>query len=152
MRQKPVGRDDAQAADRRVSASHGNGAAASRTQWLNPRAWCSSVCLCVMVLVTIIAVSSSSDDADSGSGLPSKISGGGNFFVVQFVVKASSIDNAESIDAWKLGFEQDLAAALNDNDQGLPSLRVPDPDGGDDHTSKYATELVVHEDNVAVGS
>lgn len=37
MRQEPVGRDDAQAAHRWVSASHGNDAAASRTERLNPR-------------------------------------------------------------------------------------------------------------------
>lgn len=101
-----------------------------------------------MVLVTIIAVSSSSDG--EAPPLPPKadaiLRSGAPFLPIQFVVKASSIDDAPDEGTWRLGFEQDLVAALNDETQGLDSLI------SDEDNSRWSTELVVHEDQVAVGS
>jgi len=83
----------------------------------------SAALLVVMLLVTIIAVSSSDDGAmpplrPSAAALQSR----GVTLPVEFIVDADSIDAEEEPETWIRGFEQNVVAALNDPQQGLPSL------------------------------
>lgn len=95
-----------------------------------------------MVIVTIVALTGTPDGAPPLTPKAQKIMRSGVVLPVEFVVQADSIDDAEDEAAWDLGFEQDLVNALNDEQQGLPSL----------DTTQWATELVLHDSQVAVGT
>ena len=95
-----------------------------------------------MVIVTIVALTGTPDGAPPLTPKAQKIMRSGVVLPVEFVVQADSIDDAEDEAAWDLGFEQDLVNALNDEQQGLPSLA----------TTQWATELVLHDSQVAVGT
>lgn len=96
-----------------------------------------------MVLVTIVAVTGSPDGAPPLTPKAQKILRSGVNLPVEFVVQADSIpDDDDDVATWDQGFERDLVSALNDEQQGLHSLA----------DTQWATELVLHDSQVAVGT